>query len=66
MSDLYVYRCPVCAKRFRTRDKFEPCCTGPSESRDDHEMTLMRLEAIDRQQIDPRYAEARTLRPLIL
>lgn len=47
-----VYRCPVCRKVFRHDDEYEPVCTGPDETRDDHPMTVMtflRTEAPKRQ-----------------
>lgn len=37
----WTFVCPVCAKRFRWDDPVEPLCTGPSESRDEHEPTVM-------------------------
>jgi hypothetical protein len=37
----FSFVCTVCAKRFRWDDPVEPLCTGPSESRDDHEPTVM-------------------------
>jgi len=44
---VYVYECPICRKRFRYDDAYEPLCTGPSENRDDHAPTLMRLVKTD-------------------
>ena len=38
-----VYRCPVCRKEFRYDDEYEPACTGPNETTDDHPMTVMEL-----------------------
>ncbi len=60
----YAFRCPVCANVFRSDEPGEPCCTGPSWQ-DDHEMTVMRLLKIDRQEIDPIRAEARASGPLL-
>ncbi len=40
---IYVFQCPVCAKRFRYDDPYEPTCTGPSEMRDDHPPTVMKI-----------------------
>lgn len=40
---VYVYQCPLCKKQFRYDDPFEPMCTGPSESRDEHGPEVMRL-----------------------
>lgn len=37
----FVFRCPVCHKRFTYNDRYEPMCTGPSETRDEHEPTVM-------------------------
>jgi hypothetical protein len=36
-----IFRCPVCRKEFRHNDEFEPACTGPNETTDDHPMTVM-------------------------
>lgn len=41
-----VYRCPVCHKLFRYDDEFEPMCTGPNETTDDHPMTVMELVGV--------------------
>jgi len=38
-----VYRCPVCRKEFRHDDEYEPACTGPNETTDEHPMTVMQL-----------------------
>jgi uncharacterized Zn-finger protein len=35
-----VYRCPVCSRRFRYDDEYEPMCTGPGAT-DDHPITVM-------------------------
>jgi hypothetical protein len=40
---VYLYECPLCKKRFRYDDPYEPICSGPSESRDDHPPEVMRL-----------------------
>ncbi len=37
----------------------EPCCTGPGESTDDHELTVMRLQRIEDQHVNPFRAEQR-------
>ena len=42
-----VYRCPVCRKEFRTDHEFEPACTGPNETTDDHPMTVMEYVRTD-------------------
>lgn len=39
--DAFVFRCPECNKLERFDDAYEPMCTGPSPSRDEHTMTLM-------------------------
>jgi hypothetical protein len=39
----FLFECPLCKKRFRYDDRFEPICTGPSESRDDHSPEVMRM-----------------------
>lgn len=41
-----VYRCPVCHKEFRHDDEYEPMCTGPSETTDDHPMTVMQFVGV--------------------
>jgi hypothetical protein len=61
----YLFRCPVCRKTFRSDEPWEPCCTGPSEMRHDHEMTVMHLERIDRREVGPQYAAARANGPMI-
>lgn len=63
---IYVYHCPVCDKRFRSPSKSEPCCTGPCESRDDHEMTVMILESVNGERINPIIGKIKSLGPLIL
>lgn len=40
---VYVFKCPLCQKLFRTDEPYEPVCTGPSENRDDHAPEVMRL-----------------------
>ena len=50
---IYTYQCPICRKLFRHGEKAEPCCTGPSESRDDHELTMMKLVKVDEDRVDP-------------
>jgi hypothetical protein len=55
----YFYRCPVCKKSFESNSPNEPCCTGTSESRDDHEMTVMLLERVNTDYFNPIKAEKR-------
>jgi len=62
----YTFRCPVCAKLFTYDAPGEPCCTGPSESSDDHEMTIMHLIRVNRREIAPEVGAARANGPLIL
>ncbi len=62
----YVFRCPVCLKTFKTDEPGEPCCTGPSEMRHDHDLAVMRLHSVDRREIAPARAIARSQGPLIL
>jgi len=62
----YRFHCPMCGKFFRAADPGEPVCTGPSETRDEHEPTLMRLHSVDREQVSPMFAEARANAPLII
>lgn len=42
-----VFACPVCRKEFRQDDEFEPMCTGPNETQDDHPMTVMQLVRVE-------------------
>jgi|GEM_PF-6021897 len=44
---VFTFECPVCKKQFRSDEPYEPACTGPSESRDDHPMQVMRLRRRD-------------------
>jgi hypothetical protein len=62
----FTFACPVCGKTFTYEGSAEPCCTGPSETRNDHAMTVMRLLKIERRNVDPVRAEARRHGPLIL
>lgn len=61
---VYTFRCPECRKFFRAEEPGEPCCTGPSEMRDDHPMEVMRLVSVDDVEVHPDYAEARVVGPL--
>ncbi len=36
-----VFQCPLCSKLFRHDDAYEPLCTGPNPSLDEHEPTVM-------------------------
>lgn len=56
---IYVFACPVCRKQFVHDEPGEPCCTGPSETSDDHEMQVMKLVRVDRREVGPKYAQAR-------
>lgn len=62
----YVFGCPVCLKTFKYDEPGEPCCTGPSEMRDDHVMTVMRLVRIEKSEVHPRFALKRSVGALIL
>ena len=42
-----VYLCPVCRKEVRFDDAYEPACTGPNETTDDHPMTPMEFVRVD-------------------
>lgn len=66
MGDAFTHVCPVCKKKFRYGHSFEPVCTGPSESRDDHPPTVMRLLRVDKKEINPVIARLRARAPLIL
>lgn len=65
-GDAFTHECPVCFKRFRYGHAHEPLCTGPSESSDDHEPTVMRLVRVDKNEVNPVLAERLALGPLIL
>lgn len=36
-----LFRCPVCRNEFRHDDEYEPLCTGPHPSLDEHEPAVM-------------------------
>jgi len=55
----YVFGCPVCHKQIKSDEPGEPCCTGPLETSDDHEMEVMRLLRIEQRGIGPQYAQRR-------
>jgi hypothetical protein len=63
---VYTFKCPICSKIFRAEEPGEPCCTGPSEMRDDHELTIMQLEKVDTIQVNPFYAKSRIASPLLM
>lgn len=44
----------------------EPCCTGPSESRDDHEMVIMHLLSIENKQVSPEISDRRAAGVLLM
>ena len=46
-----VYRCPVCRKEFRYDDEYEPACTGPNETADDHPMAVMELVRVSERKL---------------
>lgn len=63
----YTFRCPECGKHFRTdMGSGEPCCTGPSETRDEHELTIMHLHRVGSREINPIIGEMRAAGPLII
>ena len=64
--DVYTFICPVCAKIFRSQEPGEPCCTGPNESLDEHELTVMHLQTVDGIKFNPFHAWQRAQGPLIL
>lgn len=57
----YTFVCCVCSKQFSSDEPGEPCCTGPSETRDDHPLQVMRLLRIDKEQVNPTRAEERAV-----
>lgn len=62
----YVFTCPVCRKTFCNDEPGEPCCTGPSETRHDHDLTVMHLLRVDRVDVHPVAAARRAAGPLLL
>ena len=62
----YVFSCSVCHKEFRSDEPGEPCCTGPSEMRDDHEMVVMHLKSINQVEVHPEVAEKRSVGGLLM
>ncbi len=62
----YVFICPVCRKTFKADEPGEPCCSGPSEMRDDHPLEIMHLLRIDKIDVNPVLAERRAAGRLIL
>jgi hypothetical protein len=65
-GDAFTFECPVCAKRFRYDNAFEPLCTGPSESRDEHEPAVMRLLRADKKEIHPNIGLLLSEQPMII
>jgi hypothetical protein len=66
VKKVYTFVCPVCLKKFTYDELGEPMCTGPSEMRDEHVPTVMRLFCVDKTYIHPQLAEHRAVGPLIL
>lgn len=62
----YTFQCPVCFKTFTNDEPGEPCCTGPSESRDDHWMEIMRLIKVEDMIANPVRAEERAAGKLLM
>jgi len=46
-ADVYVFGCPICHKEYRSDEPGEPCCTGPSETRDEHVLEVMHLLRVE-------------------
>lgn len=65
-SYTYEFICPECSKTFRTDEPGEPCCTGPSESSDDHPMVVMRLAKLNKKEVSPIAAQLRVEGALLL
>lgn len=61
----YVFRCPECAKLFRSDEPGEPCCDGPSESSHDHPLEVMHLVKIEDREVGfgARRAEGKLIMP---
>lgn len=51
MEDVFIYRCPLCGARFRFDDFYEPMCTGPHPSQDDHAPEVMIFERKDTRRV---------------
>ena len=47
MVDVYVFKCPLCKNEFRHDDRYEPMCTGPNLSLDEHAPEVMLLSRIE-------------------
>ena len=63
---VYIFTCPICRKLFSSDEPGEPCCTGPSETRDDNEMVVMRLLRVNREDVNPLRAEQRAMGELLM
>jgi len=48
---VYLFLCPTCGKTFRYDDDYGPMCSGPSETRDEHDPVPMRLLKTDERQV---------------
>lgn len=48
VGGIYRFRCPTCRKEFSHDHDVAPLCTGPSETRDEHELAEMLLVAVKR------------------
>jgi hypothetical protein len=42
-TGVYVFQCPLCHRTFRYDDPYEPMCTGPSDTLDEHPPEVMRF-----------------------
>lgn len=62
----YVFACPICHKQFRNDEPGEPCCTGPNETLDEHEMQVMRLLRVEQRDVGPQYAKKRAAGALLI
>lgn len=67
----WLFKCDVCGKTYEYGEPGEPLCSGPSESRDDHEQAPMKLVSVRSARDDnvvkyapPGVAEARLDGPL--
>lgn len=66
MKLIYTFGCPECRKIFRTDEPGEPCCTGPSEMRDDHPHIVMELLCINKVEVNPAIAAQRAVGRLLM
>lgn len=62
---VYTFKCDMCKKLFQYDEPGEPLCTGPGETLDTHELTMMKLVSLNSTEINPIVAQQRAKGPLI-